>query len=139
LAVSFIAEKFNLFVNYSSYELIKQLGIYLFIGEKKFDNTIQLNDENFFDIYNNSNLNSNLNPNNNYFQTKEITNFLYSYLNDDKIKKNIIESNQFNERYNNNNDLCIHIRLTDAITFNPGIHYYFKAISQCQFENLFSH
>jgi hypothetical protein len=78
-----------------------------------------------------------LNPNSSYFQTKEITNFLYNYLHRDNIKSNIINNNSFKERYNNNNDLFVHIRLTDAQHFNPGIKYYINAIKNINFNNLY--
>lgn len=138
LAVSLIAKKYNLYVEYSSYELItQQLGIDLFIGNEQYDNIIELTDDNYFSVYENILLYSNLNPNNNYFQTKEITNFLYNYLHNNTVKQNIINKNPFNFRYNANNDLFVHIRLTDVAEFNPGINYYMKVISNINFENLF--
>jgi len=51
LAVSLIAEKNDLYVNYFNYHLFKKLGINLFIGSKIHDNTIQLTDDNYFHIY----------------------------------------------------------------------------------------
>jgi len=137
LAVSLISEKFNLCVNYSSYNLIEQLGINLFIGENNYDNTISLTDDNFFSVFQDTSLNSNVNANNNYFQTKEISNLLYNYLHSNKIKENIINKNPFNCRYNNNDDLFIHIRLTDVANKNPGIAYYLKTISNIQFKELY--
>ena len=71
IAVSFIAEKHNLFVEYASYELIQKLGIPLFVGENKYNNTIKLTDNNYFDILNKKQLKSNVNPNKNYFQLKK--------------------------------------------------------------------
>jgi hypothetical protein len=137
LAVSLIAEKYDLKVEYSSENLITNLGINLFSGKQNFDNTIVLNDDNYFSIYNCEKLDSNLDPNNNYFQTKDITNFLYNYLHTDKIKSNIINKNPFIDRYNNNNDLFIHVRLTDAINVNPGVHYYLNSIKGITFDNLY--
>ena len=137
LAVSFIAEKFNLHVKYASFDLIEKLGIRLFSGENKYDDTIILNDDNYFSVYNSNDLRNNLNPNNNYFQTKEITNFMYNYLHLEKNKKLIMEKNKFNSRYNNNNDLYVHIRLTDAAHCNPGLLYYLNTIKTIQFDNLY--
>ena len=137
LAVNILAKKFNLYVNYSSYELINKLGLDLFIGENKYNNFIKLTDENYFDILNNEKLESNLDPNNNFFQTKEITNFLYSYINENEIKNKIIKNNKFNDRYNNNNDCYIHIRLDDAEKFNPGYKYYKKTLNSIKFDNLY--
>ena len=98
---------------------------------------ITLNDDNYFSILNNEELKSNLEPNNYYFQSKDITNFIYNYLNEDKIKSNIIHKNPFSKNYNNNNDLFIHVRLTDAAHLNPGINYYLNTIKNIQFNNLY--
>ena len=54
------------------------------------------------------------------------------------IKTNIINKNPFNERYNNNNDIFIHVRLTDAANKNPGIKYYLKTIEKINnYENIY--
>jgi hypothetical protein len=138
LSTSLIAEKFNLQVNYpSSKDFINKLGIILFNGINVYNTTKSLTDSNYFTIYNSDNLDYNLNPNNDYFQTKEITNLLYNYLNTDNIKSNIIKQNKYNNRYNSNNDLFIHIRLTDVAHFNPGIYYYINTIKSIKFDNLY--
>ena len=127
LAVSLIAEKFNLKVDYFNEHLINKLGINLFSGSNTYNRIEKLTDDNYFTIYNYDNLNFDLNPNQSYFQTKEITNFLYNYIH--TIKSTIIEKNPFNKRYNNNNDLFIHIRLGDVRNKNPGINYYVNTIN----------
>jgi hypothetical protein len=137
LAVSLLAEKKNIKVDYSNKDLINKLGIELFSGSNSYNCTEFLTDNNYFTIYNSDELNYNLNPNSSFFQTKEITNFLYNYLHRDNIKSNIINNNSFKERYNNNNDLFVHIRLTDAQNFNPGIKYYINAIKNINFDNLY--
>jgi hypothetical protein len=137
LSVSLLAEKKNLKVHYYNKDLINSLGIELFSGSNSYNCIRNLTDDNYFTIYNSGELNYNLNPNNNYFQTKQITNFLYNYLHTDKIKSNIIRHNSFKERYNKNNDLFIHIRLTDVARFNPGIKYYINAIKNINFDNLY--
>jgi len=137
LAVSIIAEKFNLKSSYKSYAQIKELGIHLFIGNILHCNMIELTDDNYFNILNNTELTTNLNPNNSFFQTKDISNFLYNYLQSDQIKTKIINKNPNINRYNNNNDLFIHIRLGDVIQYNPGINYYLKAISLIHFNNMY--
>jgi hypothetical protein len=137
LAVSLLAEKHNLKVDYYNKELINKLGIELFSGNNSHNSIQYLTDDNYFTNYNNNELNYNLNPNNNFFQTKEITNFLHNYLHKDKIKSNIIEKNPFKERYTKNNDLFIHIRLSDVAHFNPGITYYINAIKNINFDNLY--
>ena len=139
LAVSLIAEKYNLKASYRNKDLINKLGIDLFSGNNVYESTQILNDENYFAMYNCGVLNYNLNANtkSSYFQTKDITNFLYDYLQTEKIKANIIEKNPFKSRYNTNNDLFIHIRLTDAKNWNPGINYYLNAIKLIPYDNLY--
>jgi len=137
LAVSLIAEKHNLKVEYCNKELIQKLGIELFSGTNSYTTTKELTDENYFTIYTSKNLNYNLNPNNHYFQTKQITTMLYTYLHTPHIKSKIINNNPFKDRYKNNNDLFIHIRLTDAEKFNPGITYYRNAIKKIGFDTLY--
>ena len=137
VAVSLIAQKHNLKVNYCNIDLFTKLGIDLFSGSNVHQDMIILNDENYFSIYNCGNLNNNINPNFNFFQTKDIIHFLYNYLHTDEIKSKIIEKNPFNQRYNTNNDLFIHIRLGDATIYNPGISYYLNAIKIINFDNLY--
>ena len=137
LAVSLIAEKHNLNVIYFNKNVINKLGLNLFNGSNAYLSTEILNDENYFDIYNSASLHCNLNPNDSYFQTKDITNFLHNYLHTDVIKSSIIEKNHFKQRYNKNNDLFIHIRLTDVAQYNPGVNYYLNTIKTINFDNLY--
>jgi hypothetical protein len=137
LAVSLIAKKHNLKVKYCNKELIQSLGLELYSGNREYEKTHPLTDDNFFSVYYLNDINYNLKSGDNFFQTKEITNFLYEYLHSNEVKKNIINKNPFMNRYNNNNDLYIHIRLTDVKQYNPGINYYLKAIQMIEFDNLF--
>jgi hypothetical protein len=135
LAVSLLAEKHNLKVNYCNSDVIEQLGIELFSGNNIYNHNEPLNDNNYFSIYHTENLNYNLNPNNHYFQTKEISNFIYNHLYN--VKSKIIEKNPFKNRYKNNNDLFIHVRLTDVAHFNPGIDYYLDTIKKINCDTIF--
>lgn len=137
LAFSIIAKKYNLKVEYYNHILINRLGIELFSGHIIYKDTINLTDKNYFYIYNCNNLKYNLNPNNNYFQSKDISNFLYNYLQKTEIKEKIIQKNPFQIRYKSNNDLYIHIRLTDAAKWNPGLNYYINTIKIINFDNIY--
>jgi len=130
LAVSFIAKKHNLYVNYYNSNLISELGINLYSGNNIYNDFKELTEDNYFDVYNESNLNYNLIFKCVWLQSKEITNNIYNYLHSDIIKSTIIEKNIFKERYNNNNDLFINIRLGDVAHINPGIDYYLNAIKK---------
>ncbi len=138
LAVSLIAEKHNLKVDYFNKDLIDdKLGIKLFSGSNVHNACIQLNDHNYFAIHNCDELNHNLDPNSHYFQTKEITNMLHNHLHSGVVKSNIIEKNPFSSRYNANNDLFVHVRLTDAAQWNPGIDYYLRTIRPIHYDHMY--
>jgi hypothetical protein len=88
-------------------------------------------------ILGSSELNQNLLPNRNFFQTRDITNYIFAYLRKPVIQTNIISANPFRERYNNNNDVFIHIRLTDVADKNPGSTYYLNTLSLLSFDNIY--
>lgn len=132
IAVSMIAEKNNLHVTYASPHKMKHLGIPLYIGKFKYKDTVDLTDDNYFTLFNQS-LHANLNANNHFFQTQEISTKIKEYLNTNK--ESIIHANPF--RYHTNNDIFIHIRLTDVQEHNPGIDYYKKAIEQCDYTHIY--
>lgn len=128
LCVSILAEKHNLYVIYSNKDLINKLGMYLYSGSNRFNKNIELNDENFFDVYHASSLDANVCPNQAWFQTRTISHFLYDYLRTDDVKRSIMDLNPFKSRYGTNQDIFIHIRLTDTATWNPGLSYYEEAL-----------
>ena len=130
IAVSFISKKHNLFVEYANYELIQKIGIPLFVGENKYNNTIKLTDDNYFDILNKIQLKSNVDPNKNYFQTKEITDIIHNYLNQEEVENKITNNNPYKSRYGNNNDCFIHIRLSGVEKWNLGFEYYDSILSK---------
>ena len=90
----------------------------------------------WLNIYNSS-INYNLDLNHDFFQQQEIIDVIFKYLRSNKVKESIINKNPFKTRYNNNNDLFIHIRLGDLKDFNPGIEYYLKAIKKISFDKLY--
>jgi GR25 family glycosyltransferase involved in LPS biosynthesis/tetratricopeptide (TPR) repeat protein len=140
MCLHFISKKNNLYCAYQYYEQIKQLGIELHIGEKTYDetSTIPLLDTNFFDFITGDCINKNVSiVNNMWCQTPEFARYLRSYFDEEKNKNNIITNNLYKERYNNNNDVFIHIRLGDIINENfcQKIDYYNKVLSNIDFDN----
>lgn len=87
-----------------------------------------LTDHNFFSVLNAPILFSNFNPNRYFFQTKPITQMIHSYLHSITQKTQIINKNPFGNRYKNNQDIFVHIRLGDMSKYNPGLNYYIKTI-----------
>jgi hypothetical protein len=137
LAVSMIANKHDLSVDYCNATFFDNLGLDLYNGNLSFDSVTQLTDANYFDILNAESWCTNLDSYNGFFQTKEITNFLYKHLHSEPVKTRIMAKNGIRDRYGNNNDCFVHVRLTDVERFTPGIEYYLRALSQIQFDNLY--
>ena len=129
LCVSLLAEKSDLYVNYCSYDRICQrMGIPLFIGRNMYHKTRILNDDTFLKVLDSKEtLQENLDANQAYFQTREITPLLYDHLR--SVRDSIAAANPFRERYGQNDDCCVHIRLTDAAHHNPGLEYYSQCLS----------
>jgi hypothetical protein len=132
IAVSRIAQKHDLFVEYAFHEQLAQLGIPLYVGKNRFTQTIRLNDRNYFGVLNGPQLNANLHSLGAFFQKKELTRLLYSELMSPAIKVSIMDNNPFNIRYDANNDIYMHIRLGDIAkeNMNIGPEYYIKMISR---------
>jgi hypothetical protein len=138
IAVSLIAEKHDLQVNYCNSEFIRKLGIELYNGSKVHSTTQTLSDDNYLSIYNCTEpITYNLDPNDHYFQSNHTSNIIHDYLHTEKVKSKIIQANPFKERYNNNNDVVVHIRLGDVANFSPGLNYYINTIKKISFDNLF--
>ena len=137
LALSILAEKYDLYVEYSNYDNINnKLGIELFIGNKKYDKTVSINNYNYMNYFNNNiKNNANFDLMKDWFQSEEITTILHNHLTNNM--KNIIDKNPYKERYNNNNDIFIHIRLTDAAPWNVGIEYYIHCINLLKYDNIY--
>jgi len=135
--LSILAKKHNLKTEYSYAEQIQQLGLDLYCGENDFETTIAVIDATWLPIVCSDTLQYNVELMYSYFQTKEITNYLYLYLHQEEIKSTYISRNPFRERFDTNQDCFIHIRLGDVIHHNPGIDYYLKALSLIEFQNLF--
>lgn len=137
VAVSIIAQKHNLHCVYSSADMFTRLGITLYSGTQMYENMVELNDDNYFAALHQSNLSVNLDPNQAYFQTRDISRMIHSYLNYAPIKNKIIANNPYQNRYANNDDIFIHIRLSDVAQHNPGIQYYLYAISRLPSTNVY--
>ncbi len=135
LAISRVAEKHNLQAVYAHAQKIQKLGINLYSGNNTFDKTIIINDDNYFSINDCEKFESNLDGNASFFQTQKISKMLHTYLH--SIQSSIIAKNPFRSRYNNNNDVCVHIRLSDVAKWNPGLYYYLDTIRSIEFDTLY--
>jgi hypothetical protein len=131
-----VAKKHDLSVDYCNSVFFDNLGLDLYSGSKSFDYTITLTDDNFFDVLNAESCCTNLDSHVCFFQTKEITNFLYNHLHLEPVKHRIMGKNGVKHRYNGNNDCFVHVRLSGVAHLTPGIEYYLDALSKIQFDNL---
>lgn len=127
---SILASQNDLYIEYAYHDECEKLGIKLFCGINKYDKTIYITDSDVIQLINGTKdvkLESNIKNNGSYFQTKEISNYLFKYY-FPLFQDNIMLQNKFKSRYNSNNDIFIHIRLGDITYYNPGYEYYVKAI-----------
>lgn len=138
IIISLIAEKNDIYVEYSSHEKIDKLGILLFVGKKYPVESIRVTEKNFLEILNGSHCK--ILCTKKFFQRKGCIDKVYEYLTSEKIKQNIIERNPFQDRYKNNNDLFVHIRLGDVASkteYNPGFGYYEDCINKIDYDKLY--
>ena len=137
LAANFISQQRNLQFNYGEYyDKMKALGINLFNGTMIYRVGEDITNKNIMMYLNNNIPNfKNINVNKSYFQTKDFSNYLYTYYQNPINHIPIINANIFKDRYNKNNDVFIHIRLGDVAHLNQGFSYYDKILKQLSFEN----
>lgn len=122
ICVSAIAKKYDLSFRYKHYdEITNIMGIELYVnGKNTFDKTIEFKDEYFEEYLFDETTETNDDEKHNicvdkiFLQTESTARYIKEqlYLN----KDNIIDANPFKEKYQNNNDIFIHIRLGDIIT-----------------------
>ncbi len=118
MACHFLALKYNLKFEYKYYNLFKKLGLTFFVGSNTYNENILLTDDNFYDLITDSSDNpQKKNLILNYDLTCQTQNFCFylkKFFKMNKIKDNIINSNIFKERYLQNNDVFVHVRLGDV-------------------------
>lgn len=140
MALHFIALKNNLQMNYKYNEKFIELGIRFFNGRQTYDEELYLTDYNYFDIVTSEEKykkNIVIDINNFYCQKPPFVKFIknkFNYI----FKENIKKKNKFKERYNNNNDLFVHVRLgdlTDELCFDGNKKYYDEILSNNSFKN----
>ena len=143
MALSFVAKNNDLLVSYKNKERLKHLGIDLFVGNKTYETSINLNDKNFMELIIGQPILKNITIEKNVWcQTKEFALYLRDYFNIYENKNAIIKANYVKERYNTNNDVFVHIRLGDLLNlekihnrqFNQSFEYYDKVLSNLKFE-----
>ena len=116
MAAHIIAKQIDFKFVYQDYERMRQLGIDLFIeGKNTFlqGDTLHLDDSNFMEF-----IKAPLPKNvilDGYKQTREFCLFLRNYFQENRLFEEIIQKNRYNSRYNQNNDIFVHVRLGDKM------------------------
>ena len=141
-AVSSVARKHNLYVrSYAWDDVAMKLGISFYkSGKLAFDSPeLELTDNNFAEIlFSGCNLCANVVSHNCFFQTQDISQMLYNHLHVPDSRNKIMAANTYADRYQNNADIYIHVRLGDVIHLNPGLPYYLFVLSHIKQNNEFS-
>jgi hypothetical protein len=135
IVCSVIAKKHDLKFIYDFHKKTAELGIELYTdGTKMYTQTVAIKDEDFFKLLEQETLDHNLNVYDVYFQNQEIANFIRQQLSEPSQKLQIINKNIYRHRYEENNDIFVHVRLNDAAQYNPGFEYYDLVLSDLPFE-----
>ena len=137
LVAHFLSLNNNIKFTYSYQSEFNELGIELYKnGTETYYDYIDIDDSNFFHyIKNKIKFAKNINFKEMYAQTYEFAFYIKNYIYQEEQKNKIIKNNVFNKRYDNNNDVFIHVRLGDVVSCNPGFIYYDSVLSNLQFEN----
>lgn len=113
----------------SSYKYINQfneLGIHFYKGNKIYHKNYLLTDNNFENLLESDATPKNIIINNDvWFHTNRFCKIIDDYFKKNKIFKKVMNKNYYKDRYNNNNDLFIHVRLGDVENRTKKILSYF--------------
>lgn len=132
IALSIVAEKFDLKSEYQSIEKMNDLGIPLFVGQKIYPSIQKFSEINKFDTI--KKISYNLETKG-YFQCSENIRRIYEYL--QMHKEAIINKNPWKERFSNNKDLFIHVRAGDMKKYALDSSYYQHCIEKTKYENIY--
>lgn len=127
--------KYNLKSSYKYEKQFNQLGISFYKGKNIYSRNLLLTDYNFENL-----LESNVSPkniiinNNVWFHTRRFCEIIKKYFIEKKWFENIMQKNYYKNRYGNNNDIFIHVRLGDVTQKTAHLlGYYEKVIKSFKF------
>jgi len=131
-----LAEKNGLPMNYHDHNKMKALGLDLHENGLDKDTNVDpivINDGNFMKHILDENplpTNIRIDPECSYCQTRDFALYMREYFIKHKWFDAVLNRNKFKERYKNNEDIYIHVRLGDVAQFNPGFEYYDLCLSK---------
>lgn len=138
MAMHFIAEKNDLAMAYKQHDQFQRLGVEFFVGTKTYPETVELLDTNFFAMVKEP-IGKNISVRNNVWcQTKEFSRYIREYFSGPP-RQNILAKNIFRARYNQNEDVFVHVRLGDIANSRNAqpLAYYDTAIQELSFQKGF--
>jgi hypothetical protein len=138
MVLHFISKNHNLTTTYKYHEKFENLGIDLFIGSCTYEEHIYLTEVNYFElIHKKNNFTNIIVTNHSWFQNYEFCLYLEIYFKKQNVKQKIIKKNKFIDRYGNNNDIFIHVRLDDVENMDShnSFEYYDNVIQKYSFDN----
>jgi len=128
--------KYNLKSSYKYEKEFIQLGIYFHNGSKIYNKNLLLTDYNFENLLESDVSSKNIIINNNvWFHTNRFCNIIRNYFIKNSLFKKVKNHNKYKSRYNNNNDLFMHVRLGDVTDKTKHLEsYYLSVIKERKFD-----
>jgi hypothetical protein len=131
-----LAEKNGLAMKYHDYDKMKALGLDLYTNGVAKDYGIPpliIRDDNFMQyILNEEPLTTNIqiDRESTYCQTRDFALYMRKYFIKNKWFDTVLNRNKYKDRYKQNQDIYVHVRLGDVSVNTPGFHYYDKCLSK---------
>jgi len=129
--------KYDLKSSYKYEKEFNELGINFNKGSKIYSKNLLLTDYNFTNLLESDVSPKNIIINNNvWFHTKKFCEIIQNYFLKNNLFETVKNNNKYKTRYNNNNDLFIHVRLGDvANKTNDLLNYFKNTIELTKFKN----
>ena len=134
--VHLLAKTYQLSALYSHAEDMASLGLPMYSGTTTYTYSRKVIDDDVFKMIlgkTRPTFNIELDLYKTFFQSKDHSLYLNSYLHESEQQRTIRASNPFKDRYGANDEVFVHLRLGDAEQWSPGYEYFHKALSRLSF------
>jgi hypothetical protein len=137
MCLNLFSLKYNLKSSYKYEKEFNQLGIYFHKGSKIYNKNLLLTDSNFENLLESDVSPKNIIINNNvWFHRDRFCKIIKEYFSKNNIFEIVKNHNKYKNRYENNNDVFIHVRLGDVTDRTDNLlDYYIKVINSIEFSN----
>lgn len=139
MCLHFFSKKYDLKCSYKFEKEFNKLGIYFNKGNNIYKKNILLTDFNFENILESDIPPRNIIINNNvWFHTNRFCKIMNEYFERNNLFENVRKNNLYHYKYDNNNDLFIHVRLGDVAEKTIVLeNYYTRTIDSLKFNRGF--